>query len=51
LNHIKDEHEQQTQLEQIFHLGQTPSQLFKTRHPEKQRKPVDDKFKNYIVPD
>ena len=36
LNKIKDKREQTAILEQIFHLGQTPTQLFIKEHPSRE---------------
>lgn len=50
LNKISDRKEQYAKLEQIFHLGQTPSQLFTTKHPPKKIKNQHDKLKVYLIP-
>ena len=48
MNDIKDPKEQLGKLEQIFHLGQTPTQLFKTSHPAKRIKPQQDILGFYL---
>jgi hypothetical protein len=50
LNKIPDRNEQYAKLEQIFHLGQTPSQLFTIKHPQKKIKNNQDKIKIYLMP-
>ena len=43
-NEIPDPEEQLSRLEQIFHLGQTPTQLFRVPHPQKKKSTQQDFF-------
>mmetsp|Transcript_30694 Transcript_30694/g.27882 ORF Transcript_30694/g.27882 Transcript_30694/m.27882 type:complete len:206 (+) Transcript_30694:1558-2175(+) len=50
LNDIKDKRDQLAMLEQIYHFGQTPSQLFKVKHPNRKVKDHGEKFKIFAIP-
>lgn len=51
LQAIPDPKEQIGKLEQIFHLGQTPTQLFTTPHPQRKFviSPTQEPFGNYVL--
>jgi AAA15 family ATPase/GTPase len=46
---IKDPDEQMAKLEQIAHFGQTPSQLFKNKHPKREVVKSAERFREYVI--